>query len=150
MKFATKIIKKNNLTRDPPIPYTLNLKASRSSFSNLSIGVRQCCILSPPLLFNIFISDLATKFIDLKCGPVIGDNPVNSICNKKPNIQITQLFAQTIKVVFCYWYFPYFGILLQACDWVSSISVKYVHSHRFPDFFAFIGCGMQGQQQNKY
>ena len=32
-----------------------------------------------PLLFNIFLSDLAKKFIDLKSGPVIGGGPVNSI-----------------------------------------------------------------------
>ena len=56
----------------------VKLGGARSSFFDLSIGVRQGCILSP-LLFNIFLSDLAKKFIDLRSGPVIGGGPVNSI-----------------------------------------------------------------------
>jgi hypothetical protein len=50
----------------------------RSEFFQLSLGVRQGCILSP-LLFNIFLSDLARKFENMENGFQVGEVSINSL-----------------------------------------------------------------------
>ena len=50
----------------------------RSDFFQLSLGVRQGCILSP-LLFNIFLSDLARKFENMENGFQVGEVNINSL-----------------------------------------------------------------------
>ena len=56
----------------------VKLGNSLSEFFQLSLGVRQGCILSP-LLFNIFISDLAKKFEEMENGFQVGEVKVNSL-----------------------------------------------------------------------
>lgn len=56
----------------------VKLGNSYSEFFELSLGVRQGCILSP-LLFNIFISDLAKKFETMENGFSVGEVKINSL-----------------------------------------------------------------------
>ena len=50
----------------------------RSDFFDIDLGVRQGCVLSP-LLFNIFLSDLAKKFQSLDGKFVLGQSSINAL-----------------------------------------------------------------------
>ena len=50
----------------------------RTTSFDISIGVRQRCVLSP-ILFNIFLSDLAKKFQSLEGKLNMGDTSINSL-----------------------------------------------------------------------
>ena len=50
----------------------------RSDFFDLDLGVRQGCVLSP-LLFNIFLSDLAKKFQSLDGKFILGQSSINAL-----------------------------------------------------------------------
>jgi hypothetical protein len=56
----------------------IKLGNTQSDFFQLSLGVRQGCILSP-LLFNIFLSDLARKFESMENGFQVGEISINSL-----------------------------------------------------------------------